>query len=147
MATILEQYHAYRDHADSQIANGQFKTEQLLLLHELQYRIHVLETCMNFCKTAPVTVDQHALGYHYRVVDAFITCILQERRFGVPADEKLKQQRETAFQNFQTIVGSFRKGFQSFSPSAPDSYKASVSKMINTILPAWLQYRNTYTPM
>lgn len=145
MATILEQYHIYRKQAESQIAAGQFRTEQLLMLQELQYRINVLESCMNFCRTAPVTMDQRELGYHYRIVDAFIMSLLQERRIGVPADDKLRQQRETALHNFQTIAGTFRKGFQSFNPAAPDSYKTSISKMINTILPAWLQFRNTYT--
>ena len=112
---------------------------------ELLYRINVLETCMTFCKTAPVTADQRVLGNHYRIVDAYLICLLQERRFGYPADPQQKAQREAAHSNFQTIVTSFEKSFQSFSPSSQDDYKRQISKMINTILPAWLSYRNTYT--
>ena len=145
MATILDQYRGYRKSTYEQIEKGQFHTDQLLVLQELQYRIHVLEMCMNFCKTAPVTQDQRDLGFHYRVVDAFVSCMMLERRFGMPADENGKIQRDTAFQNFQSIVVSFRRAFQCFYPTTDDSYRVRMCKMINTILPAWIQYRNTYT--
>lgn len=101
---------------------------------------------MTFCKTAPVTDDLTAMSFHYQVVDALITCMLQERQFGIPADEKLKKQRSSALNNLQVIVNSFRKQFKSFAPTSPQSYKEAISRMINTILSAWLQYRHTYIP-
>ena len=79
-------------------------------------------------------------------MDALFICLLQERQFGMPADEKLKNQRETARGNLETVVGSFRKQFQSFAPTSPEAYRDAVSRMINTVLPAWLQYRYTYIP-
>ena len=97
-------------------------------------------------KTAPVGTDLMAMSFHYQVVDALFTCLLQERQFGIPADEKLKGQRTTALSNLQVVITSFRKQFQSFMPTSPEAYRDTVSKMINTILPAWLQYRFTYIP-
>jgi hypothetical protein len=102
---------------------------------------------MAFGKTAPVTMDQRILSYHYQMLDAFIMCLLQERRFGLPGDEKVKKQRECAFTNLNTVVTTFRKQFSSFNPSAQDTYRATVQNMINTILPAWMSYRNTYVAL
>ena len=82
----------------------------------------------------------------YKIVDALFTCLLQERQFGIPADEKLKKQRATALGNLQTVITSFRKQFQSFAPTTPEAYRDAISKMVNTVLPAWLQYRFTYIP-
>ena len=61
-------------------------------------------------------------------------------------DDTLKNQRATALSNLQTVINSFRKQFQSFQPTTPEAYRAAIGKMINTILPAWLQYRFTYIP-
>ena len=94
----------------------------------------------------PVTADVSAMSYHYKIVDALFTCLLQERQFGIPADEKLKKQRATALGNLQTVITSFRKQFQSFAPTTPEAYRDAISKMVSTVLPAWLQYRFTYIP-
>ena len=146
MATTLEQYYQTKQQLTAKITDGSLTVDQLLGYQELLYRISVLESCMNFVKTAPVTADMKAMSFHYQVVDALFTCLLQERQFGIPADEKLKKQRATALANLQTVVNSFRKQFQSFAPTAPEAYRAAVGKMINTVLPAWLQYRFTYIP-
>jgi hypothetical protein len=81
------------------------------------------------------------------MLDAFMMCLLQERRFGLPSDEKVKKQRECAFTNLNTVVTTFRKQFSSFSPSAQDTYRGAVQNMVNTILPAWMGYRNTYVAL
>ena len=146
MATTLEQYYQTKQQLTAKIAEGKFTNDQLLGYQELMYRISVLESCMMFLKTAPISTDTGVLGFHYKVVDALFTCMLQERQFGIPADEKLKKQRATALENFGTVVTSFRKQFQSFAPSTPEAYKANITRMINAVLPAWLQYRYTYIP-
>lgn len=146
MATTLEQYYQMKQQLTGKITDGTMTVDQLLGYQELLYRISVLECCMNFVKTAPVTTDMKVMSYHYKVVDALFTCLVQERQFGLPAEETLKKQRATALSNLQTVVNSFRKQFQSFKPATPEAYRAAVGKMINTILPAWLQYRFTYIP-
>ena len=146
MATTLEQYNQMKQQLSVKIADGTMTGDQLLGYQELLYRISVLESCMNFVKTAPVTNDMKVMSFHYQVVEALFTCLIQERQFGVPANDALKKQRDTALSNLQTVVNSFRKQFQSFKPAAPEAYRAAVTKMVNTILPAWLQYRFTYIP-
>lgn len=146
MATTLDQYYQTKQQLNTRFAEGKFTPDQILGYQELMYRISILESCMTFVKTAPVTADMKAMSFHYQVVDALFTCMLQERQFGIPADEKLKKQRATALSNLNTVVTSFRKQFQSFAPSSPEAYKETVSRMINTVLPAWLQYRFTYIP-
>ena len=147
MATTLDQYYQTKQQLLAKMAEGPFVGDQLLGYQELLYRISVLESCMTLVKTAPVGTDLMAMSFHYQVVDALFTCLLQERQFGIPADEKLKGQRTTALSNLQVVITSFRKQFQSFMPTSPEAYRDTVSKMINTILPAWLQYRFTYIPV
>lgn len=144
--TTLDQYYQTKQQLNAKMADGSFTVDKLLGYQELMYRISVLESCMGFVKTAPVSADLNAMCFHYQVVDALFICLLQERQFGIPADEKLKNQRETALGNLETVVGSFRKQFQSFAPTCPEAYRDAVSRMINTVLPAWLQYRYTYIP-
>lgn len=146
MATTLEQYYQTKQQLNAKMANGSFTIDQLLGYQELMYRISILESCMTFVKTAPVTADLKAMCFHYQVVDALFTCMLQERQFGIPADEKLKKQRATALSNLTTVLTSFRKQFQNFAPATPEAYKENITKMINAVLPAWLQYRYTYIP-
>ena len=146
MANTLEQYYQTKQQLNAKMAEGKFTNDQLLGYQELMYRISILESCMTFIKSAPVTTDTSILGFHYKVVDALFTCMLQERQFGVPADEKLKKQRATALENLQLVINSFRKPFQSFAPNTPEVYRDTVSKMITTVLSVWLQYRYTYIP-
>ena len=127
--TTLDQYYQTKQQLNAKMADGSFTVDKLLGYQELMYRISVLESCMGFVKTAPVSADLNAMCFHYQVVD-----------------EKLKNQRETARGNLETVVGSFRKQFQSFAPTSPEAYRDAVSRMINTVLPAWLQYRYTYIP-
>ena len=146
MATTLEQYYQTKQHLNAKMAEGKFTNDQLLGYQELMYSISVLESCIMFLKTASVSTDTSILGFHYKVVDALFTCMLQERQFGLPADEKVKKQRATALENLQLVINSFRRPFQSFAPNTPEVYRETISKMITTVLPVWLQYRYTYIP-
>ncbi len=144
MATVLEQYNVMKENMNAAMAKRTFPVEHMLQYQELLYRIDVLETCMTFCKTAPVTPDMRPLTYHYQLLDAFIKCMLQERRLGAAGDEAVQKQRETAYNNLQNVVTTFRKQFSNFVPTAQDAYRNTIAKMVNSILAAWLGYRNTY---
>lgn len=147
MATVLEKYNGMKMQMFNQITSDTFTLEHLLQYQELLYRINVLESCMALCKAAPVTADMHRTSYHYQLLDAFLSCMLLERRIGLPGDEKVKMQRETAYNNFQTVVNTFRRKFQSFAPSSQEAYRNTIATMINTILPVWISYRNTYVSL
>lgn len=146
MATTLEQYYQTKQQLNARFAEGKFTPNQILEYQELMYRISILESCLAFVKTAPVTADVNAMSFHYQAVDSLFSCMLRERQYDAPSDEKLKKQQETALSNLNTVIISFRKQFQSFAPSSPGAYRECIGKMINTVLPAWLQYRFTYFP-
>ena len=62
----------------------------------------------------------------------------------MPADDKEKASRKVAAEALEKTVADCRRRFSSFQPSGQDLYKRSISTMLNTILPVWLQLRNTY---
>lgn len=144
MATILDQYLEKRNTIRSQIAENSLPPEDLLMMQELNYRICVLETFQSFCKAAPITLDTKVMGYHFQMVDAYVRFTLTERRFGPKTDVDGQKRRETALSSFEHVVQDGRKRFSSFKPGTQEQYKTSISQYIHTILPVWMQYRNTY---
>lgn len=73
MATILEQYRKRQNEIREQIAANSLPLDQMLIMQELNYRICVLETFESLCKSAPVTMDTKAMGFHFQLVDAYGT--------------------------------------------------------------------------
>lgn len=145
MATWLNEYQKRKSTMTEQLHNGTLKPGQIIQYQELSYRIEVLETCQAFCKTAPITVEIPTMAEHYKLVDAYIQCLEKERRLGQPADEKQKAKRATASEALSKVILDCRKRFSSFTPNGPEHYRKDIHTMVNTILPVWLQFRNTYT--
>lgn len=144
MATILDQYRERQNLIRSKIAENSLLPEELLVMQELNYRICVLETFQSFCKSAPVTTDVKVMGYHFQMVDAYVRFVLNERRFGPKTDADGQKKRETALVSFERVVQDGKKRFTSFSAGTNEQYKNCISQYVNTILPVWMQYRNTY---
>lgn len=145
MATILDGYRRIQGELMEQAVAGAMPPQELLQFQELMYRTNILETCMCLCKSAPVTKDIKVLVYHYKIVDAYLMCMMKERLVGEPADEKKKEQRATALGNLQMVIQNFRKRFSSFAPATQEQYKQEITGMINAVLPVWIQYRDCYT--
>ena len=98
-----------------------------------------------FAKTAPQSVDAKILVSHYQMVDAFIQNIASERRYGINASEEVKKQRDTAHNNLHRVIQDYRTRFGSFTPGGDTGcYRKAISNIIQTILPVWIQYRQTY---
>lgn len=144
MATILDQYREKQEQIRSKIAETSLLPEELLVMQELNYRICVLETFQSFCKSDPVTTDVKVMGYHFQLVDAYVRFVLNERRFGPKTDADGQKKRETALVSFEQVVQDGKKRFASFSAVTNEQYKSCISQYVNTILPVWMQYRNTY---
>ena len=144
MATILEQYIEKQERIRAKIAEGSLPPEELLVMQELYYRICVLETFQSFCKSAPVTMDTKVMGYHFQMVDAYVRFTITERRFGPKTDGEGQRRRQTALYSFECVVYDGRKRFSSFKAETQEQYKKSISQYIHTILPVWMQYRDTY---
>ena len=109
MATVLGQYKQYQEGLLKKISDGSLKQQELLAFQELNYRIATLELMQAYCRTAPVTTELSAIGYHYQLVIASFRALLTERRFGPKGDEQKVQQRASAARDRAQISGG---GFQ-----------------------------------
>ena len=144
MATVLEQYKLRQSAWNAQSGAGKLPVDALLPMQELNYRIDVIDTFQIICKSAPVTTDGKTLSFHYQLVDAYIQLLLGERKFGSRADGAGMKRRQTAEESLQRVVKDNRKQFASFKAGAPEQYKGAICKLVNTFLPIWMQYRETY---
>lgn len=147
MATVLENYLSQRKWVEGEMAQAQVTPAHVWWYTELIYRISVLETCQMLCRTAPISVEVKVLLGHYQMVDAYIKCMVSERAYGPDRGPDTQKERDAAQANLERVVQDYRKRFSSFAPSAPDFYGKELSKVVNTVLPAWLQFRNTFVPL
>lgn len=147
MATVLENSLSLRRWVESEMSQAPATPTHVWWYTELVYRISVLETCQMFCRTAPVSQEIKTLLGHYQMVDAYIKSMVTERRYGPDRGPDTQKEREAAQLNLERVVQDYRKRFSSFAPSAPDFYGKELTKVINTVLPAWIQFRNTFVPI
>lgn len=84
---------------------------------------------------------------HFRRHHTRIKSIVTERKYGPDRGPDTQKERDAARANLERVVQDYRKRFSSFSPSAPDFYGKELTKVVNTVLPAWLQFRNAYVPV
>ena len=145
MASWLDEYQNIKTGMERTFNDTTPGVEQLIVYQELIYRIGVLETAKALCGSAPVTTDTKALVRHYQLVDAYLRCVVNERRFGLPSDVKLKERRQTASDALSKVHADCRKRFSSFRPVDENTYRESIGHLINTVLPVWMQLRNAYT--
>lgn len=147
MATVLENYTALRSQAGALVFQGGAKSTTVWLFGEVTYRIGVLETCQMFMKTAPETTDTQALQKHYLMLDAFVQNLAQERRYGPDRGPDTQKERDASQLNLGRVIQDYRKRFSSFQPSNPKSYCYEIDRLVTTLLPAWLQFRETFVPI
>lgn len=141
MELMLEYQNKQKDLL-GQVNAKTLKLDQLPVLQELNYRLCVLETLKAFCKTAPITLEEKALGYHFQLVSAYIRFLPLERKFGMAPNEQEKAERETSLQTLERVIADVHRQFPK--PMKPEQYKKNVGEMINAILCVWIPFRNTY---
>ena len=145
MATMLECYQAQKINFDNGTRIAMPDPAQIWRQQELLYRIEVLEACQMFVKTAPNSADLNILVSHYQMVDAYIHNLTLERRYGMNSNDETKKQRDTAFNSLSLVIESYRKHFGSFTPDNDiGCYRKTITSVIQTVLPVWIQYRQTY---
>lgn len=145
MASILTKYYERQAAIQEQIAENSLPPDELLQMQELNYRIGVLETFQSLLKTAPISLEVKVLVYHYQITDVCMRHLLTEHKFGIAVDESGKKKRETAQQALADVIRNHQKQFSSFKAETQDHYKKCILNCVNTILPVWMQYRDTYT--
>ncbi len=145
MASLLSQYREMREQLNAQLKENCLPPDCWMGLQELMYRINVLESFSTFLATAPVSTDNKVLGYHFNLVDFYVGCLYTERKFTSLTGADAEKKRKTAEEMFMQVITDNRKQFKSFIAKSDQHYKNCMSKYIDTILCAWIQYRNTYT--
>ena len=141
---ILEEYITKLDELHSALSAGSFTAEDLAKVQELEYRVCVLETLKYFCKAAPVATNLKKLRSHYSLLSAYFQFLKEERKYGTRTDADGQKQREEGACAFAKVLQDTSRQFASFKPTAQDLYKKSISRLICTVLPVWIRYRETY---
>ena len=141
MATYLETYKtkalAYQDLlAHGQALNGQ----QLCSYLEIMYRIHVFETFSLLEHTCPQPDNKSAFQLHYQLVFSILASILEERRFEIYTDKKIKEEQSTSYKSCFTFFNDFSK---QCTTCTEQEYPDTLHRVLYSFCCAWLQYRNT----
>lgn len=147
MATVLECYGQDKQTLVQRMAAKTITADILWRYGELVYRISVLETCQAYCRSAPVCRDMNTLMRHYQMLDAYIQNLALERSYGPERGKDTEKERDAAKANLGRVIQDYRSRFSSFSPAADTAYSQEVARVINTVIPVWLQFRETFVPL
>ena len=141
--TVLEEYLALRYDMDTFMRDDVPSPGQLWIYQELLYRIGVIEVLRSFCSAAPFSMEGESLLRHFQMLDGYLQHLIRERRYNDPASEKTQKKRQTSHESLCRVIGDHRGRFQQYTPHSMDQYQRDIENIIKTVLPAWLQYRNT----
>lgn len=147
MATVLENYYGLRQELERHMVQLPIRADHLWFFGEVAYRISVLETCQMYQRSAPVTTNIATLMGHYQMLDAYIQSLTYERRYGPDRGPDTQKERDAAQNNLGRVIQDYRSRFSGFRPASDDSYSNEVRRVITTLLPAWLQFRETLVPI
>ena len=132
-----------KEYADLLIDNEGSLTK-IADLQEIKYRISVLSTLRMFVDSAPITDNLKEIKFHFNITSKVVDMLLEERRFGRTVDENGQKQRETAETALKNVVRQNKKRFENFKPDSLATYAKLMQEYVSTVLPVWVQYRNTY---
>lgn len=147
MATVLENYGLEKLEMLQRMEQERITSDILWRYGELVYRISVLETCQAYCKSAPVCTNMQALMHHYQMLDAYIQNLAWERSYGPNRGQDTEKEREAAKMNLGRVIQDYRTRFSRFAPAADTAYGQEIGKVVNTLMPVWLQFRETFVPL
>ena len=142
-ATVLEDYKELKKLMDDSMSDSQVTLEQLWMYQELMYRISVIEALKAYIKSAPLSMDEESIYRHFQLFVRFLQHLINERKFKDTSLEEIVKQQQTAYESLKMIASDHRERMNSYSPDSDNQYKDDLSNIICTILPSWLQYRNT----
>lgn len=140
MATVLEKYYGLQHELEKRMAQPPVNASHVWYYGEIVYRISVLQNCQMYLCSAPITTEIATLLGHYQMLDAFVQCLALERRYGPDRGPDTQKERDAAQANLSRVINDYRKRFSGFNPTSAQSYQKEVSKVITTLLAAWLQY-------
>lgn len=147
MATVLENYQTLCLQVGERMQKEPVSADMLWWYGELVFRIGVLETLQAYLNAAPLVMERPRLEFHYKMLDAYVQSITLDRKYGPNRGPDTQKERDTAEQSLTQVVQDYRKRFSSFKPQNEESYRSEVNRVVQTVLPAWLQMRDTFVPL
>lgn len=141
--TLLDRYWKMRLDFQDTHKESMPTSIQLWSFQELLYRICVLEVFQQFAKSAPFSGEMKSLISHYAIVDAYVENLKRERDIPSPDNPDAQKKRETAFTAMLSVIEDYRRRYASYKATGPEQYGKDIGRTIATVLPAWVQYRNT----
>ena len=142
--TVLEKYQARREICELEIGNSCFRQDEIMDIQELDYRISVMSTLQSLLAAVPLTVEMAEIAYHYQVLTGYIDQVAKERRFGPAMDERQVRKRDTALAFLLDVIEDGKKRFKGFVAEDVLSYRKKIALYCQSVLSAWIQYRETY---
>ena len=142
--TLLERYWKIRLEFESVSKETPPSPSQLWSYQELLYRIEILDCLQLIVKAAPFSCEMKTLFPHYQVVNMIFENLRTERFLKAPNPDMQKQQH-TAAESLSSIIEDCRKRYASYAPAGLEQYQKDMQRTVATVLPAWIQYRNTVT--
>jgi len=142
--TLLERYWQLRLNLEAEAKTAMPEPARLWMYQEIVYRISVLEVLSLFAKSAPPTHDGKVIFQHYQVATSYIGHLKNERHFN-PQDVKINEKQQTALAGLNSVIDDSLKRYANYSPESPAQYAKDIMKTIATVLPAWMQFRDTVT--
>ena len=100
-----------------------------------------------YLRSAPITSEIPCLQGHYMMLDAYVQSLARERRYGPNRGPDTQKERDAAQVNLERVIQDYRKRFSGFQPAEPTAYQKEIGRVITTLLPAWLQFRNAFVPL
>ena len=142
---LIEQYQRSGKLLEEQLADGKCSVKKVVEVQEVKYRISVISTMRSYELSAPIGGAMDDINFHFRVFMKYIAFLIEERRMGKKTDEAGQKKRETALEFFENVFESKKAEFEEYDfEEKPAAYAKYVKEVIGTILPAWVQYRDTY---
>jgi len=142
---LIEQYQKSGKLLEEQLVGGECSVKKVVEVQELKYRISILSTMRTFEGSAPIDGTTDDINFHFRILTKYLAFLIEERRMGKKTDDAGKKKRETALGVLEDIFESKKEEFdeQDFEEN-PVTYMKFVRGVLSTIIPAWVQYRDTY---
>lgn len=145
MVKPLEYYKTQAALVSQKLVNAScLMNDENWLYQELLYRISVMETLAMFFKAAPLTTDLKIVGEHFLQVRAYLSYLANERQYEESPDEKVQRSRDAAHNSLIRCFRGTLVEWQGFRPGTENEYRKKITKLINVVAIAWIQYRDTY---
>lgn len=142
---LIEQYQKSGKLLEEQLLGCECSVKKVVELQELKYRISVLSTMRMFEGSAPIDGTLDDIAYHFRILTKYIGFLIEERKMGKKTDEAGQKKRKTAAEALESVFESKKEEYEEYDfEENPSTYMKFVNGVICTVIPAWVQYRDSY---